>query len=270
MPREPVDRPNGVVGLSPSADRHVREEPSFMSSRPIVIAALGALLLWASPAAAQEARQSATGQAPLTESENPINDQGSNYDYRSYVTGVTPNVPGVSLQVLEFADRLILTNHSGRTVTVLGYDREPYGRVLADGTVQLNTRSPAYYLNQNFYGDVNVPASASATATPHWTVVDRTGRLEWHDHRIHWMSPALPPQVKDKAKRTKIFDWRVPIEVGGQMATVNGELFWTPARTAAPAAAIPVLVALTVLGLLLVLFMRSRRRHAGVPPKEAW
>jgi hypothetical protein len=228
-----------------------------MSRRPI-IAALGALLL-AFPVAAQA--QSAA-QTPLTESENPINDQGSNYDYRSYVTGITPSVPGVSLQVLEFADRLILTNHSGETVTVLGYDREPYGRVLANGTVELNTSSPAYYLNQNFYGDVNVPASASASATPHWTVVDRTGRLEWHDHRIHWMSPALPPQVKNKAKRTKIFDWQVPIEVGARMATVNGELFWTPAHTAAPAAAIPVLVALVVLGLLFVLFMRRRRTGA--------
>jgi hypothetical protein len=250
-----------------------------MSRRPI-IAALGALLL-AFPLAAQA--QSAA-QTPLTESENPINDQGSNYDYRSYVTGITPSVPGVSLQVLEFADRLILTNHSGQTVTVLGYDKEPYGRVLANGTVQLNTRSPAYYLNQNFYGDVNVPASASSTATPHWTVVDRTGRLEWHDHRIHWMSPVLPPQVKNKAKRTKIFNWQVPIEVGTQQATVNGELFWTPARTSAPAAAIPVLVALVLLGLLFVLFVRRRRSGAADggthtddpsheddrPRKEAW
>ncbi len=68
------------------------------------------------------------------------------------------------------------------------------------------------------------------------------------------------------------------------MATVNGELFWTPARTSAPAAAIPVLVALIVLGLLFVLFMRRRRsgaagggmhtddpRHGDDrPSKEAW
>jgi hypothetical protein len=241
-----------------------------MSRRPI-IAALGALLL-AFGFAAQA--RSAT-QTPLKESENPINDQGSNYDYRSYVTEVTPRIPGVSLDVLEFADRLILANHSGQTVTVLGYQGEPYGRVLANGTVQLNTRSPAYYLNQSFYGDVNVPASASPTATPDWTVLDRTGRLEWHDHRIHWMSPALPTQVKDKSKRTKIFNWQVPIQVGARKAMVDGELFWTPARTKAPAAAIPVLVALAVLGLLLALFVRRRRtdvRAGGVggSPKEAW
>ena len=59
-----------------------------MSRRPI-IAVLGALLL-AFPLAAHA--QSNT-QTPLTESENPINDQGSNYDYRSYVTGIAPACP---------------------------------------------------------------------------------------------------------------------------------------------------------------------------------
>jgi hypothetical protein len=236
-----------------------------MSRRPIVVA-LGALLL---ALGATTAQAQSNSQTPTLESGNPINDQGSNYNYRSYVSGVAPSVPGVSLQVLEFADRLILTNHSGQTVTVIGYQGEPYGRVLANGTVQLNTSSPAYYLNQNFYGDVNVPASASPTATPHWTVVDRTGRLEWHDHRIHWMSPALPPQVKSKAKRTKIFNWQVPIRVGARKATVDGQLFWVPAGISkAPTGAIVGLAVLVVLGLLFVLFVR--RRRTNTPPKDVW
>ncbi len=70
------------------------------------------------------------------------------------------------------------------------------------GPSEVNTSSPAYFLNQNFYGDVNVPSSATPTATPHWTVIDRTGQLEWHDHRIHYMTPVTPPKVKDKSKRT--------------------------------------------------------------------
>jgi hypothetical protein len=260
-----------------------------MSRRPTVAVVFGALLL-ALPAAAQaqsstQAQSSkqalpapaqaqstqaqnkqaqSSKQTPALESGSPIDDQGSNYNYRSYVTRVLPSTPGVSLQVLEFADRLILTNHSGQTVTVLGYQGEPYGRVLANGTVQLNTRSPAYFLNQNFYGDVNVPASASASATPHWTVVDRTGRLEWHDHRIHWMSPVLPPQVKNKGKRTKIFNWQVPIQVGAQKAMVDGRLFWVPAGVSkAPTGAIVALVVLIVLGVLLVLLVRRRRSGAG-------
>jgi hypothetical protein len=242
-----------------------------MSRRPIAVA-LGAMLVALGATTAQahsDTPAQSSKQTPVLESGSPINDQGSNYNYRSYVTKVAPGTPGVSLQVLEFADRLILTNHSGQTVTVLGYQGEPYGRVLADGTVQLNTHSPAYYLNQNFYGDVNVPASASSTATPHWTVVDRTGRLEWHDHRIHWMSPALPPQVKNKAKRTKIFDWQVPIQVGAQKAMVDGQLFWVPAGISkAPTGAIVALVALIVIGVLLVLFVR--RRRANAPVKDVW
>jgi hypothetical protein len=231
-----------------------------MSRRPVIVA-LGALLLALSVAAQA---QSSTP-TPASESGNPIDDQGSSYHYRSDITQVVPNVPGVSLQVLEFADRLLLTNRSGQTVTVYGYQGEPYARVLADGTVQLNTRSPAYYLNQNFYGNVNVPPSASPSASPQWTVVDRTGQLEWHDHRIHWMSPVLPPQVKDKSKLTKIFDWRVPIQVGARKGAVDGQLFWTPeSGTKAPTAAIVALVAIVVLGLLFVLVVR--RRRSGAPP----
>ncbi len=211
--------------------------------------------------------------AATTESDSPINDQGSSFHYRSYIDTVAPKVPGLSLEVLEFADRLALTNHTGRTVTIYGYGGEPYARVQADGTVEVNRRSPAYYLNQSFYGNVTVPSSANVDAPAHWTVVDRTGRFEWHDHRIHWMSPVLPPQVKDRGKRTKIFDWRVPIQVGSSKGAVNGQLFWTPeAGSKTPVGAIVAFVVIVLLGLLLVVVVR-RRRAAGSAPadtKAAW
>ncbi|HTZ86452.1 MAG TPA: hypothetical protein VMB05_07275 [Solirubrobacteraceae bacterium] len=230
--------------------------------RRFVLAALGALAL-VLPATA---RASSTP-APSKESGSPINDQGSNYNYRSDITGVTPNVPGLHLEVLEFADRLVLRNQTGKTITVYGYQGEPYARVLANGTVQVNTRSPAYYLNQNFYGEVNVPASASPTAAPHWILIDRTGQIEWHDHRIHYMSPALPSQVKDKSKRTKIFDWQVPIAVGSTRGAVHGELLWVPEEgTKTPLAAIIALVLIVLAGLALVLVVRRRRGGAGGPP----
>jgi hypothetical protein len=224
------------------------------------IAALGALLL--APAAAAQAQS--TTQTPARESGNPINDQGSSYHYRSYITRVDPSVPGVSLQVLQFADRLELVNRSGQTVTVYGYEGEPYAQVLADGTVRFNTHSPAYYLNQAFYANVTVPPSASAHASPRWSVVAGTGRLEWHDHRIHWMSPVVPPQVKDQNKRTKVFDWQVPIQVGSRRGASAGELFWVPeSGSKAPTGAIIALVAIVLLGLFAVL---AARRRAGMRP----
>jgi hypothetical protein len=211
--------------------------------------------------------------AITTENGNPINDQGSNYNYRSNITTVTPSPPGLSLEVLEFADRLLLRNHTGKTVTIYGYQGEPYARVLANGTAEQNTRSPATYLNTSFYGNVTVPASANPSAPPHWVVVDRTGQFEWHDHRIHWMSPLTPPQVKDKGKRTLIFDWQVPIQVGTQQGAVDGQLFWTPESSKASTAVIVLGVAIAVFGLLFVLFVRRRRSRLdtgsdGTPPGQ--
>jgi hypothetical protein len=229
--------------------------------------ALGALLLTpALPAGALGASQ-----LKFQESGNPIFDQGSSYHYRTYITRVVPSVPGLILHVLEFADRLIILNHTGRTVTVYGYQEEPYARLLANGAVEVNLHSPAYYLNQNFYGDVTVPASASPTATPQWTVIDRAGQFEWHDHRIHWMSPLLPPEVTNQAKRTKVFEWEVPIRVGAQPATIYGQLFWVPEEgTKTPVAAIVALVVIVLGGVALAVVVRRRRksRALSTPPGE--
>ncbi|MGH2834452.1 MAG: hypothetical protein ACRDK2_16910 [Solirubrobacteraceae bacterium] len=232
-----------------------------MSPR-LILALLGPLLLAGAPVA----RAESSTQSQLHESENPINDQGSNYNYRSVITSVTPSVPGLQLEVLEFADRLVLTNHTGKTVTVYGYQGEPYARVLPSGTVQVNTRSPAYFLNQNFYGQVSVPPSASPSAKPDWSEIDRTGELEWHDHRIHWMSPVPPPQVKNTSKRTKIFDWQVPIRVGTSAGTIDGELLWVPeGNSKAPLAAILALVVVVLAAIVFVLFVRRRRTRQAPP-----
>ncbi len=213
----------------------------------------------------------AASPASTQEQQSPLEDQGSSPNYRSLIRAVSPATPGLSLQVLQFSDRLQLRNHTGRTVSIEGYEGEPYARIRANGTVEVNKHSPAYYLNQSFYGNVTVPSFASAGATPQWSVVDRTGQFEWHDHRIHWMSPALPPQVKDKGKRTLIFNWHVPIAVGAQKGEVAGQLFWTPNSSSAPVAAIVIGGTVVVLGLLLVLMVRRRRsgKRPGTPAAEA-
>jgi hypothetical protein len=254
----------------------------FQGVVPRLILALLSATLLGQPLLAGAAAGSAAAMS-TAESANPINDQGSNYHYRSEITAISPHVRGLSLQVLEFADRMLLVNHTGQTVTIYGYQGEPYARVLANGTAEQNVRSPATYLNTNFYGDVTVPTSASPSAPPRWEVVDRTGQFEWHDHRIHWMSPVTPPQVKDKSKLTLVFDWQVPIAVGVQRGMIDGRLLWTPESSSAPVAAIVLGVLIVVGGLLLVLFVRRRRARTAivggvgpassppdVPVKEAW
>jgi hypothetical protein len=187
-----------------------------------------------------------------------------NPNYRSVIEGVTPQVSGVRLQILNLDDRLELQNDSGKTVVVQGYNGEPYARVLGDGTVQVNRRSPAFYLNDDRFARVKVPVSAKQDATPQWQVVDKAGRFEWHDHRIHWMSDVPPKQVTDRSKRTKVFDWKVPVQVGAQRGAVTGTLFWQPtAGGGAPVGAMAGLGAIALLGLAAVVVVVVRRRRAG-------
>ena len=63
----------------------------------------------------------------------------------------------MTVTVLNYDDRLELHNTSGKPVVIEGYRKEPYARVLADGTVQVNTNSEAFYLNDDRFGDVAVP-----------------------------------------------------------------------------------------------------------------
>jgi hypothetical protein len=205
-------------------------------------------------------------------SAGPSTAHEGNPNYRSEIRTIDPAPQGLSVSVLNFDDRMQLVNRSGRTVTVTGYREEPYVRVLADGTVQVNRRSPTTYLNEDRFAQVEVPARADHEAAPDWRTVDRTASYEWHDHRIHWMSTERPEKVADPERRTRVFDWRVPIRVAGQPGVIRGELWWVPLPgDGFPLAAILSLVAAVVVGAaVVVVVMRRRRRVASGPADEAW
>ena len=140
--------------------------------RRLLIAPLvAALALVSTPAQLAQAEGSST----TGESGSPINDQGSSYHYRTYITAITPHVHGLNVEVLEFADRLLLRNETGQTVTIYGYrgSRSPGAGERLGRAEQ--TLAPVY-LNTNFYAQVTVPPSASATAAPDMGKVDRTGQ----------------------------------------------------------------------------------------------
>jgi hypothetical protein len=46
--------------------------------------------------------------------------------------------------------------------------------------------------------------------------VGESGTLTWHDHRMHYMATGTPPQVKDEGKRTKVFDYEIPLRSTAQ------------------------------------------------------
>jgi hypothetical protein len=180
-------------------------------------------------------------------------------NYSSTVRGIDPASDAVRAKVVGGDSFLQITVDRGHTVTVLGYDGEPYLRIDTDGTVAENTRSPAVVLNEARYGRVATDDTSDATAAPVWRTVGHGGTYAWHDHRIHWMSSVADPPQLAGASAGKVFDWTVPVLVDGAAATVRGDLVLLEAPSIVPTVVIGV-VALAAFGIV----MRRWRRATGV------
>jgi hypothetical protein len=193
-------------------------------------------------------------------------------NFLSQVDAITPATEGITVTVLNRDDRLLLQNTSGQDVVVEGYSEEPYARIDADGTVYVNRDSEAYYINEERDGKVDAPPEADSEGEPRWEEISKSGRFEWHDHRMHWMSEGDPEQVKDKDVRQKVFDWTVPLKVGGRPTRITGTLFWTPVEsTGLPLAAIFAFAGLVIVLSIAVVIVRRRRAAAAADaPAEAW
>lgn len=197
-----------------------------------------------------------------------------NPDYRSEIESVRPSVPGVGFEVQNYDADIELVVRAGHEVVIYGYEGEPFARVLRDGTVQKNERSPATYLNTDRYAEAQVPASADAKAAPEWKTVDDSGTLRWHDHRMHYMAKGTPPQVTDESKRTKVFDYEIPLRIDGREGAVDGTLFWVGPADTAKAPFLIAGAAIVLVGGAVVLIARRRRGSPDGdedrPGKEAW
>jgi hypothetical protein len=188
--------------------------------------------------------------------------------YVSQVTGIRPALPGVRVRVIFREDQLEMVVAKPHAVVVRAPQGEPFLRVLPDGFVQANYRSPWTHRVQERFGRVPVPATATGRGPPQWFLISQRGIVRWHDHRIHWMRSERPRQVTDTGVRTKVFDWRVPIVVDGRRATITGSLFWVPTAAGGggvSTAATAALVALSLLALIgLGVVLRRNRSPAPV------
>jgi len=213
------------------------------------------------------------GLAPAQESGN----RDSSKNLVSELRAIEPDVPGLELEVIERDRFLRLRNETGKQILVEGYDDEPYLRFATNGRVEVNTRSPSKYVNEDRFGRRPVPEQADSSATPRWEPVSSDGSYQWFDHRIHYMAPGTPEEVTDEAKRTKIFDWSVPMAVGGRPVRALGTLMWEPDEES-DSSVVPIIAAGVGLAALVAglgLFLGRRRRKpapaaAAKPTKEAW
>lgn len=184
-------------------------------------------------------------------------------NYRSRLLSVEPEIAGVDVEVVGGDAFVQMTVDPGLEVVVLGYgggtsDPEPYLRFAPDGSVLVNLRSPAHYLNQDRYGSVAPPPDADPAAAPQWQLVGQGGMFSWHDHRIHWMSPQPPSRIAEHPDRPDVvFEWSVPFLVDGRAVEARGELLWLPSRSLLA----PGVLAMAVLaGAVLLVATADRRR----------
>ena len=190
---------------------------------------------------------------------------GGSLGFRSTVTGVRPTTEGVTVRVRDNDDRLELRNRTGKPLVVLGYEGEPY-LAFRGGRVLRNSRSPATYLNDERFGNVELPSAADPEAPPAWEEVAQKEEYEWHDHRIHWMSRTLPPKVAAaEDERQHVFDWKVPAAVDGKPLVISGSLDYEPPPDESPRFLIGALIVIAAGGAVAV-WLRARRDRSRQDP----
>jgi hypothetical protein len=189
--------------------------------------------------------------------------------YTSTFAALEPNVLGVLVNVSGPEDFLRVSNYSGKTVVVFGYQREPYLRFTRAGVFE-NTASPTAYLNSSRI----VPKAATANAAPHWKKVARSDSYTWHDHRIVWTAAQPPPEVQAEPHESHlVFNWRIPARADGRPFRITGFLGWTPPPAAVDSrdTSVWLIVAAAAGGALLVAatvgagVRRARRRTPKAP-----
>lgn len=132
----------------------------------------------------------------------------------------------VSWSVLGNDAMVRVDNRADQELAVEGYSGEPYLRIGPSGVWE-NKNSPAVYLNSDRFASVEVPDGVSAEAKPNWVRVSDESSYYWHDHRMHWMSAELPPQVATSDEDViEVQDWSIPFSVGAESFAVNGTLRW--------------------------------------------
>lgn len=150
--------------------------------------------------------------------------------YRSVVTSVSPQVPGLVVSVERTGQTVTVTNGTGKQVEVSGVTGEPFLRLGPDG-VEENTSSLTSRLNAvRTLGSGPLPQQTGAVQPVTWKHVSDAPSYSWSDHRTHWMSLQRPPQVAaDPRSPHPVSAWTMALTVDGTPVTVSGTLSWAGA-----------------------------------------
>lgn len=145
---------------------------------------------------------------------------------RAVVDRVDPPAAGLSITTFQATATLLqVRNHTPRDLEVLSDRGEPFLRIGRDG-VFANVSSREWYASGNPDGAVALDVRTGGP--PRWARVSADPGSSWFDHRLHPRTlTAVPPPTERRTVR--LFDWTVPVRIGGWPAAVEGSVEWSPA-----------------------------------------
>jgi hypothetical protein len=186
--------------------------------------------------------------------------------YESSVTAIQPAVPGLELRVRSEDGHLTLVNHTGKTVTVVGYGGEDYLRIAPNGAEE-NSNSLTSAINASPSLDKlsSAGAATSAAQPPKWVKRGEQPTTTWRDYRVLWTNKQRPPIVETAPhSEHKVFSWAVQLKVGSQPVLVLGDVRWTGAPWETTTQLVLIAVVLAAILLAVWVFLRRRGiRSAG-------
>ena len=147
----------------------------------------------------------------------------------SIVESLSPANAAVRFDIVAGDAFLRVRVERGHVFVMPGYYDEPFLRVTRDGTVSVNEASETFRISGSRYGTTSMGEVAVATpGQPTWVVVSNDGTYLWHDHRVHWMSPAKPTAIDD---RGLVQQWSLPFSIDGVKSVASGSLYLRDAPT---------------------------------------
>jgi len=180
---------------------------------PLVVLAIA--LVWVGLAPPAAAHGEGSTEAPAS-------------NYRSRITSVEPEIPGVGWRMIDAGTRIEVTNTTSTPLVVIGDSGEPFLRVGPDG-VHENTRSITAFRLANPGPGIPVPQDLLQGGEPEWREVASGRSYAWHDDRAHW-TDADPASVREDPSATTVVvpEWRVEALWGDAPVAVVGDITWIP------------------------------------------
>lgn len=187
-------------------------------------------------------------------------------DYRATILSIEPDGLPVDVRIVD-GDQVRFENAGDKELIVCGYGDgergggcEEWVRIGADG-VFVDKNAPSYYANLDELQPG--PAPDDAGTKPDWSKVrERPPFYTYHDHRVHWMGLAPPPNVdQSSSEPQKVFDSQITFRYGDTDGVVKVKLEYVGGASWLLRHGEQLLVGGGIVAMLMVFGLDARRRR---------